>query len=171
MVCFLWWSPWTSKKQKQKCWWWNENILIWYIHMCGKQTFFILGCNLLYETSVSVFFIIVQILTFFVKKKCPIVHLWWSCFCICWKRKNWLSFRSSSSSSSTSPNFQITCVEEQHYVRAWSKGQYVKNTSCSQFPPKFWPFFCWEFDQMNKNILKNLFGFLKYELSFSRLSK
>lgn len=46
------------------------------------------------------------------------------------ERENWLSFRSSL----TYPNFQITCVEEQQFVRAWSKGQYVKNTSCSQFP-------------------------------------
>ena len=46
------------------------------------------------------------------------------------ERENWLSFRSSL----TYPNFQITCVEEQQFVRAWSKGQYVKYTSCSQFP-------------------------------------
>ena len=47
-------------KKTQKCWWWNENILIWQmnsiVYMRKTKTFFILGCNLLYETSVSVFF-------------------------------------------------------------------------------------------------------------------
>ena len=129
-------------------------------NMCGKQTFFHIRLQLIiWETSVSVFFIIfiiVQTLTFFVKnkKKCPILFTCGEAAFAFAERENWLSFRSSS--SSTSPNFQIrfvfnsnriTCVEEQHYVRAWSKGQYVKNTSCSQFPPKLWPFFCWEFDQ------------------------
>ena len=79
------------------------------------------------------------------------------------ERENWLSFRSSL----TYPNFQITCVEEQQFVRAWSKGQYVKNTSCSQLSPtkilalfllRIWPNDNWSIERK-----KNIFG-LKYQI-------
>lgn len=74
---------------------------------------------------------ILQILNFFVKKNAQYCsHLCGEAAFAFAERENWLSFRSSL----TYPNFQITCVEEQQFVRAWSKGQYVKYTSCSQFP-------------------------------------
>lgn len=75
------------------------------------------------------------------------------------ERENWLSFRSSL----TYPNFQITCVEEQQFVRAWSKGQYVKNTSCSQLSPtkilalfllRIWPNDNWSIERKKHFWLK-----------------
>lgn len=101
---------------------------IWW-KICGEnRPFFILGCNLSYETSDSVFFIIfiiVQILTFFVKNKknaqyCSLVvklllHLL--------KEKIDLVFDPPHPRPLPIFKFdfdsnRITCVEEQHYVRA-----------------------------------------------------
>ena len=78
-LCFLWWSPWTSKKT-QKCWWWNENILIWQMDIVyekNKNLFHIRLQLIIWDMCFCFLLIlmILQILNFFVKKKMPnIVH-------------------------------------------------------------------------------------------------
>ena len=127
-------EPQKNKKPK-KCWWWNENILNWYIHVCGKLNLFLhIRLRLIIWDKCFSFLLHYWCpnLKLFLSKKMPnCSHLCGEAAFAFAERENWLSFRSSL----TYPNFQITCVEEQQFVRAWSKGQYVKNTSCSsQFP-------------------------------------
>ena len=117
-------------------------------NMCGKtDLFFILGCNLSYERQVflfpSLFLLSSKSSTFFVKNKknaqyCSLVvklllHLL--------KEKIDLVFdpphpRPLPIFKFESISNRITCVEEQHYVRAWSKGQYVKKYELLTIPTK-----------------------------------